>query len=351
MKTVRRFLLALTVAVCSVLVSSCEHRKLTDSSGRHYVRVYLDEHIRNVTYGFYNESYERPDYSSPVIFRVVLASPESGKVMYETLLRNHGHDERGEYVDGYMRATGGYFDMLVYQMGSSVTRIRNQNNYREMTAYTETVDDRMLGYLPELGKEFGDGTIMREPEHLLRDACEMVYVPMSMSEDTLRNSTGDYFTASTIVKSYYLQLRIKGVEWVHAAAAVLTGMAGSDRMCMKEGMTVEEPVNLFFNMNYADKQMRAGEDVSTAVLYTTFSTFGKMPEEQSLLSINFEFTKTDGSTQVETIDITEMFDTPMAIENQWILLDKEIIITRPEGTGGLTPGVEGWKDVETDVLM
>ena len=42
----------------------------------------------------------------------------------------------------------------------------------------------------------------------------------------------------------------------------------------------------------------------------------------------------------------------MALENQWILLDKEINITKPiGGTGGMDPGVEGWNEKEADLFM
>ena len=62
----------------------------------------------------------------------------------------------------------------------------------------------------------------------------------------------------------------------------------------------------------------------------------------------------DGSTQVEKIDITDMFETPLVKENQWILLEKEIEIKPPPGAnvgGGLSPGVEGWKDIEAEIIM
>ena len=42
----------------------------------------------------------------------------------------------------------------------------------------------------------------------------------------------------------------------------------------------------------------------------------------------------------------------MAIENQWLLLDKEISITKPiGGSGGMDPGVDGWKEEEADLPM
>ncbi len=341
----------LLFAVLLSLATSCEHRILLDRNNGHYIRVYLDEEIKNITCGIYNESYDRPSYTRPMILRAVLADPSSGEVRSETLLRNHGSDERGSYIDGHIGARDGEYCLLIYQMGSPVTLIKNPNNFYEMTAYTKPVTQHILSYLPKVSEELGSERIMVQPEHLFADVCERVKIPASMKVDTLRNEEGDYFTARTIAKSYYLQLKIKGVEWVRAAAATLSGVSGSKQLCYEDAMVESDPVNLFFSMNYADKRRDIGDEVSSAVLYTTFNTFGKIPGITSLLTLNFEFTRTDGTTQVETIDITEVFKTPIVIEKQWILLEKEIVISPPDGTGGLDPGVEGWKDIESSVTM
>ena len=49
-----------------------------------------------------------------------------------------------------------------------------------------------------------------------------------------------------------------------------------------------------------------------------------------------------------------MFETPMVKENQWILIDHEIVITPPENGvagGGMTPGVDEWIEAETEVRI
>ena len=104
-------------------------------------------------------------------------------------------------------------------------------------------------------------------------------------------------------------------------------------------------------MNHDNKVKRSGEDVYNAVIYSTFQTFGEISGSDSRIHLNMEFFKIDGTTQVETIDITDVFNTPIVLEKQWILLDNEIIITRPEGTEEMGPGVEGWDDVEADIPL
>ena len=170
---------------------------------------------------------------------------------------------------------------------------------------------------------------------------------------TYIRTTSRWFTAHSVVKSYYLQVRIKGVEWVLSAASMLSGMAGSTWLHGHEKMVETDPVNLFFTLDYTGKQAARDGTGSTAVLYATFSTFGKLPDIPSTLTLNFEFRKKDGNSQVEKIDLTPEFGKPLALNEQWILLDHEIVITPPEGgtTGGMTPGVEGWEDIEAVVPM
>lgn len=347
----RHFLTMLSVCLFAVALSSCEHRELTDPTDVHYLRVYLDEKIKNVTDGFYNESYERPDYNKPQNIRAALASAQTGQIVAETLLRNHGSDKKGSYIDGYIGAPAGEYNLVMYQLGSPVTQIKNPDAYHDIAVYTQPVSDRVMNYLPQIGKVVDRENIVEEPEHILMSRCENILISHSLTVDTLRTSNGEYFTARTAAKSYYIQLRIFGVEWVSAAAAVLSGMSGSSKMSEENGAVKDDPVHVFFSMNYADKNKRASDEVSSAILYSTFTTFGIIPETASELTLRFEFTKKDGSTQVETFDITEEFKTPLAIEKQWLILDKEIRITRPESTGGMAPGLEGWKDIDSDLPM
>jgi hypothetical protein len=351
MMNLRHFLTILILWISLASLTSCEHRVLTDPINVHYVRVYLDENIKNVTYGFYNDTYEHPEFTKPLNVRAVLASTETGIVTSEGILKNQGKDERGNYIEGYIGAPAGEYHLMMYQLGSPITHIRYPNNYYDMLAYTDPISDRVLNYVSSITKVLETDKIMLEPQHVLVSREEDIEIVASPQIDTLKTAQGDYFTASTIAKSYYLQMRITGVEWVKTAAAILSGMSGSYRLCEPDGMVVNDPVNLFFSMTYGDRKKRSGEKGSTAVLYTTFTTFGKIPDLGSELTLNFEFTKTDGSIQTESFDLTEVFKTPMAIEEQWLILDKEINISRPEGTGGLDPGVEGWDEVDADLYM
>ena len=352
MMNLRHFLYAFVVGVCFMALTSCEHRILMDPVDAHYVRVYFDEAIKNVNCGFYNETYEHPEYRRPLTMLACLADAQTGQIVSEGLLRNQGNDARGYYIDGHIAGSPGDYSLLLYQLGSPLTLIKHTGDYFTMQAYTSHVGDRIMGYLEQTSKVIGDDPIVLEPEHIMVARCDDVHIYQSMKPDTLKTSTGDFFTARTIAKSYYLQLKITGVQWVRSTAAVLSGLSGSSLLCKEEGMIETDPVNLYFSMMYGGSKKRSsgGGDGSEEVLYTTFTTFGKIPDLTSELTLNFEFAKSDGSSQVETIDLTEVFKTPLAIENQWLLLDKEIAISRPIG-GGMDPGVDGWKEEEADLPM
>ena len=351
MINLRHFLYAVMVCICSATLSSCEHRILTDPTNVHYVRVYLDEEIKNVNCGFYNESYEHPEFNRPLTMLACLADSQTGEITSESILKNQGSDTRGNYIDGYIGAPSGEYNLVIYQLGSPLTLIKHTGDYFSMQAYTSTVNDRVLSSLLQTSKVLGNERIMQEPEHILVARCNDILINDSEKADTLTTAGGDFFTARSIAKSYYLQLKITGVKWIKSAGAVLSGLSGSSLLCEEDGMIETDPVNLYFSMQYNGNKKSSSSEDSSEVLHATFTTFGKIPDVTSELTLNFEFVKSDGSSQIEVIDITEVFKTPLAVQNQWLLLDKEITITKPVGSGGMDPGVDGWKDEEADLPM
>jgi len=55
------------------------------------------------------------------------------------------------------------------------------------------------------------------------------------------------------------------------------------------------------------------------------------------------------------LDVTHVFATKEAVENQWLLLDHTIEIPDPPpasgGGGGFSPGVDEWGDVNADITI
>ena len=346
---------ALSVLLLAGVMISCEHRVLEDPSNGHYVRVYIDEQIKNVTYGFYSDSRKRPEYERPRVLRVVLADPITDKVVSERYIQSCGEDERGYYIEGYIAAAEGNYNLMVYNFGTPKTKLRKEDYYTQVQAYTSKIEDRLFQYFPALDSVVDKKTVRYCPDHLFLATCEPVKVKKNVNIDTLYTASGDYFEAQSVVKSYYIQVRIKGFEYVTTAVSLLSGMAGTSILHKRE-MDENDAVSVFFTMDYTDvgrtNATPKGTSTKTAVLYSTFNTFGKLPKEQNVYTMNFEFTRTDGTSQVETIDITSMFDEPLVKNEQWILREKEIEITPTVGgNGGLVPGVDEWGDVWCEIEL
>lgn len=345
--------------ICLLLLVSCERRPLVDISNTHYVRVYVDEGLLNVTKGFYDEDNERPEYYSPEILRVILADPQTGAVKEERFFRNKGEDEEGTYFEGYVVAAPGKYHLLAYNFDTQSLTTSDINNCHQISANSIEIAQYLKRKIPSRAKqnqenlkgEGGVEKIVYGPDHLFSAHCEEVNVYYQDEIDTLRTAEGKHFRAESIVKSYYLQVKVQGMKFVSSSVGVLTGMAGSAAI-NGSGMNENDPATLYFDM-IPGKQDAENEDVS--VIYTTFSTFGKLPESDNELEITFDFLTHYGEPYSETLNITDLFRSKDAIEHQWLLIDHTIAVPEPPpiqgGGGGLTPGVGDYEDVETDIFI
>lgn len=331
--------------------SSCQFRPLEEMSNTHYLRVYLDEDMRNLTEGFYNESYQRPAYSTPQVLHVVLADPSTGDVVAERYLRNMGEDADGRYLDGYVICEPGEWDLLVWNFDTEATQVRDERNVFDAMGYTNEIASHLRA-----GLSSRNSSKTEEPERIVYDpdplfvAQSRVVLPYVEKVDTLRPSGGGRFEARCITETWFLQVRVKGMDFVTSAKSLLTGMAGSMWMWnprMNEG----DPVTLYFDMNEGDRN----DADATTIVYATFSTFGRLPGVVNDLQVTFDFVTTYGTTYSETLDITLKFDEDEALKHQWILLDKDVVIEIPDppanGGGGFNPGVGNWDDIETDLII
>lgn len=345
MRRLRRYL---PLLLGTLLCVQCDRRPLVEPGNTHCIRVYLDEELKNVTTGFYDPSLPHPAYEAPEVLRVALYDPSNGRVAAERFLRSQGHDARGHYYEGYVIADPGRYRLLVYNYATEATLIRGAHRWDEAEAYTEEVEEYLLDRLP--GRATGGERVVHTPDHLFADRCESVTLPHTSRIDTIRNARGEHFRAISLVKSYYLQIRVRGIQWVSAATATLTGMAGSARLA--EGTARgDDPATLYFDMQRAEAAQRTDGE---AVLYTTFNTFGKLPDRDNELKVTFNIVTTDGRALTATIDITGKFSEPDATERQWLILRETIDIPEPEnpgGGGGFAPGVDDWEDITTDIIL
>ncbi len=180
-----RRIVYLLFAVAVLAICGCKRRPLVDMENMHYVRVYLDEELLNVTTGFYDESRRKPAYKRPDIMRVALFDPITGTVASERYLRGRGRDERGSYCDGYIFAAPGDYRLLTYNFGTESTLLRRENDYAGVEAYTNEIATHLYNLLPSRADGSDGERIVYMPDHLFA-AGEQVHIPYTGHVDTLK---------------------------------------------------------------------------------------------------------------------------------------------------------------------
>ena len=348
----------LCVCVLALLCAGCEHRPLEEMYWYEniFVRVYFDENIRNVSYGFYDETKKKPEYSSPQAMRVAFFDDVTDKMVTERYLHDYGVDEKGYYIQGVLSVPDGNYNMMAYNFDVVDTKILNANSYTQMTAYTsqlsESEANRIFGTRSEITE--GEEVLCRQPDHLFVTKVENIEVKseeLNHNRDTIKTEANEFPVAETLVKTYYLQFNVKGVEHVRSAVALITGMAGSKNMYTGE-MDKDNVASIFFGLSNGKDKNRTSDEVSVA--YASFNTFGKLPHTEGYIDITFEFNTIYNTVQTEKIRVTDMFETEIVKEKQWIIIDKVIEIVPPEDVvsgGGMSPGVNDWEEIEGSVTI
>ncbi len=364
----RKLIGILTVAAAVLVASACEFRPLAKVGNTHYVRVYLDEHILNTTEGFYNPDHVRPDYRRPEIMRVVLADRTTGRTVAERYLRNQGDDEKGHYYDGYIICDSGDWALLAWNFDTEATLLSGVSEIYGATAYTNNIAAHLYSALRSSlkaasggmskGEESGTKTdidwdkekIVYEPDHLFVAKCDDVSVGYSDHVDTLMTPDREYFTASSIVEAWYIQVNVKGISRMSSSLSLLSGLSGTKRL-FSGALDPDNPVTVYFDMVNGSRTKAESDE---GVLYSTFCTFGKLPERQNGFNVTFDIATKFGKAVSATFDITDEFGKDIAKEHRWIILDRTIVIpdAPPGGQGGgFSPGVTDWNDVNTDLKI
>ena len=207
--------------------------------------------------------------------------------------------------------------------------------------------------------------IVYDPDHFFLANCGDVYIPYSDDLDTLTTPDKDWFVAETIVKSYYLQVPVKGIEYATSSLGLVSGLAGSAWLGTAT-INNADPVTVYLELRPGEskaaglvktKDGSTEEDTpSEAVMYTTFNTFGRLPDADNALTITFDFLTTHGGSHTQTIDITEEFNSQEAQEKHWIIVDDVIELPKPvpnpnNSGGGFKPTVGEWEDVNTEIII
>ena len=355
-----RYILLL-VAVQALFAISCQRRPMVEEDLGVILRIEVD--------------YDFPNYtrSSATEYMNVSVYDEASDKLRSVDITDIG--------GGEVNIPAGNFNMLIHNMGTSYTQIRNRDSFFAAEAYTNDISRFLLNKLqhyvdsrgmlslmmasssqnsansasgastsatenPEASEvaseaasesdatdSYVDERIVYTPDYLFVAREKNLDIPIRIEgEAPILIET----TARSVVESWKLDISIiTGLENVSEIAALITGMHGSnfiaDDLCTDEVVTIYKEISI---------------DQTTTALSTVFNTFGKHPDRKNILSL--VVTDTSGGQYQYNFDITDQFTNNN--NDQRIIVTTDINIPKPEhGGGGFKPSVDGWDDVNTEI--
>ncbi len=328
---------ALLLCILSASSTSCQRRPLEDPDYNTRVKVQINTRaIMNVTCDIYNEKIPVPEIQMDVI-HFIFFQENSDEIACETYLTNYETDESGQKVFyGDISITPGTYRFYAYNFGTETTLIRDQYTWNDVEAYALSVPERISSAY--VTKESGAESITYSPDHL---------VVAKNSQETIPYHSGIYTVnaeARPVVESYYLQIKVDGLEYVSSATAVLSGMSSANYIA--RGERVDNPQStIWFTMQKSD-------DNGDPVICAIFNTFGRPDSSANDLEVTFDLQTKSGKVQ-RSFNISDLFLSENCVKHHWLLLDETIHIDPPTpgGGGGFEPGVVDWETEHHEIIL
>ena len=327
----------LLVAMLALVASACQRRPLVEEDLSVMLKLELDYNIPNYA-GAKNAQHMRASF-------------------YDLQTEELRHVDITGKEGGIIHIPAGDYKMLVYNMGTELTQIRNNDNYSTTEAYTNEISRFLLGNLknylstrqdllnlkevtpeqtPEVDDEQTrlDESIVYAPNHLFVARNEEVHIPVRIEGDEIIVIEA---TAQSVVESWALEVRgVTGIENIGKVESLITGMAWSNFIA--ENSDSEESVTVYEELN---------SDAATSTLAGIINTFGKRPSQRNILSV--VITDTAGGQYQYNFDISDQF---LNNPERRIIVTTDINVPKPEfGGGGFRPSVDDWEEEHTDIEL
>lgn len=318
-----------------IVVAGCRRRPLEDPDYLTSVRVKVDvSGISNVTCDIYNDKIPVQTIE-PSAMHVLFFEKERNVVASENYITEVSVAEDGSrIVSGEIQLAPGVYRMLIYDFGTDETLVRNFYSWDEAEAYTEPVPTGISNSFSTKGETAQD--ILTEPEHLVVARDSDRKIPYHEGVYTV------YAEARSVVESWYLQIKVDGIEYVSSAQAVISGMVGANLIATDTRVTDPE-ASLWF-------RLRKSDDKGAPVICAVFNTFGRIEDSRNNLEVTFDIAVKDGGNVRKTYDISGLFLTENAVRHHWLLLDETIKVEPPKNAGGaFDPKVDDWDDESQDI--
>lgn len=335
------------LAVCmAFLVTACERRSLVDESEKVRVKVVVKVNdVLNVNAGIYNPNVPVPSIS-PEIVHVIFYDVDTKAIVTQSFISGKGVDADGnEYLVGDVNIRPGTYDLLAYNFDTPSTLVKDEKNWNTITAYTSEIADYLYSRFSSRSGDNADPEpkIYYEPDHLVVAREYGVKIEAHASEYLIE------VDATSIVDTYYIQVRVKNGKYAADATAVLTDLVPSNKFALNERKTDEYAATFFEMQRSTDANIT---DENKEVLCAVFNTFGKRPDDidpsvESKLYVVFNVITVDGKMVEMTVDMDELFLTEDARERHWLFVEKVFEIPEPDPTtptdGGFKPTVNDWE--------
>lgn len=333
--------LACLFVLCAIILfCGCERRPLVDYSNSVTLKVKVrTDNILNITPGTHypgSENIPRPVIDTE-IYQVNFYDINTGELaFYNYISQEEIADDGNKVIYGTIKVRPGVYDVLCYNFDLQSTLIKNMNSWGDITAYTSEISEYL--YSRFQSRADNSDAIYYQPDHVLVARLDDLEIKEYVKEEVVE------LDANTVNDTYYVQVRLKNGKYASNATAVLSGLAVTNQLGPNICGTV--PGATFFEMyKSVDTRLRS---VNQNVLCGVFNTFGKIDEADSRMTITFNVVTTKGDIQEMVVDAEEMkkvFASEEAINNHWLLIDKEFEIVPPESEqGGFRPTVSDWEE-------
>lgn len=334
----KRMYLNIWVAALVVMLCGCEFRPLEEPGFGTEVNVTVNvEAVMNVTCDIYNEKIPVPEIFPDAMHVVFYDENEDYAVSESFITGKMQETDNSCMMHGKINVQPGTYKMLAYTLGTVDTEVVNYRSWSNIQAKAkmegEYIQQEYNARLAEEGR--AAGVVSRMPEHIVVARNEKEFIPYHAGEHTIKAH------AATVVESYYLQVKVEGLEYVKGAKAYLSGMASGNLLATDT--KIESPAAILHI------PLLKSTDQGVPVLCNVFNTFGRNQEAVNELSVTFDLTTIEGNVVSRTFDITDLFHSEACIKHHWLLVD-EVIKVEADG-GGFKPGVGEWEEEDHDVFF
>lgn len=304
-----------------LLLAGCQRRPIEAE----YLRVYLDLTIDREVINY------KVGEKEPGLMRVVFFDQFTGEYLSHDFVSDEG---------GYIFAPYGNVDMVVYNVESGNTHIRNYYSYTGIEAYTDEATPQQRGVFSRYLQSREESSpsyakICVTPGHLFVARKQGITIPRHISQEAFVIQA----TAKTVVESWTVTLdNVSGLQWVGAVSMMISGQSATSFIATDTPST--ESIALYFDAATASRE--------NSTLSSRFETFGREFSSGDPALLSVLFTDVQGHPYLYNFNVSsQMEDNP----EQHIHISYPVDIPKPTDGGGFRPEVDDWNEFIYDVII